>query len=187
MGSSITQLSGNLRLNRLPNYFSSKPGCTLHRLTAVKDALKHRVPISSTVSGHLLKKTARASFLILTLSTMIVPLFLLDVHATSGCITHCRLTADTTVPASAGSVYVELQRCCRATIGCKSNSCRIVERWLQCYHLGIFRSVAGRDLLDSYVGDLGGLPRSVTRTCTPRPFLGFSLCRCRGERIPGLR
>src|SRR5213080_2736913 len=38
---------------------------------------------------------------------MIVPLFLVNVHA-SGCITTCRLTADTTVPAADGTVYVEL-------------------------------------------------------------------------------
>src|SRR5437879_6280611 len=38
---------------------------------------------------------------------MIVPLFLVNVHA-SGCITSCRLTADTTVPAADGTVYVEL-------------------------------------------------------------------------------
>src|SRR3989449_7891885 len=38
---------------------------------------------------------------------MIVPLFLVNVHA-SGCITSCRLTADTTVPAADGIVYVEL-------------------------------------------------------------------------------
>jgi len=54
-----------------------------------------------------LKKTARASLLILALSIMIVPLFLVNVHA-SGCITSCRLTADTTVPAADGTVYVEL-------------------------------------------------------------------------------
>ena len=54
-----------------------------------------------------MKKTARASLLILLLSIMIVPLFLVNVHA-SGCITSCRLTADTTVPAADGTVYVEL-------------------------------------------------------------------------------
>ncbi len=54
-----------------------------------------------------MKKTARASLLILALSIMIVPLFLANVHA-SGCITTCRLTADTTVPAADGTVYVEL-------------------------------------------------------------------------------
>src|SRR5206468_3997745 len=91
---------------------------------------------------------------------MIVPLFLVNVHA-SGCITSCRLTADTTVPAAYGAVYVELERCCRATIGSKSNVCRIVERRFECYNLDLFWSVAGRDLLDSYIGDLGRLPRSV--------------------------
>jgi hypothetical protein len=39
---------------------------------------------------------------------MLVPLFLVNVHATSGCITTCRLKADTTVPAADGIVYVEL-------------------------------------------------------------------------------
>jgi hypothetical protein len=54
-----------------------------------------------------MKKTARASLLILALSIMIVPLFLVNVHA-SGCITSCFLKADTTVPAADGTVYVEL-------------------------------------------------------------------------------
>jgi hypothetical protein len=54
-----------------------------------------------------LKKTARASLLILALSIMVVPLFLVDVHA-SGCITSCLLKADTSVPAADGTVYVEL-------------------------------------------------------------------------------
>ncbi len=39
---------------------------------------------------------------------MFVPLFLVNVHATSGCITTCQLKADTTVPAADGTVYVEL-------------------------------------------------------------------------------
>ena len=30
-----------------------KPGCTLHSLIAVKDSLKHGVPVSSNVSGHI--------------------------------------------------------------------------------------------------------------------------------------
>jgi Carboxypeptidase regulatory-like domain len=55
-----------------------------------------------------LRKTARASLLILALSIMVVPLFLADVHATSGCITSCLLKADTTVPGADGTVYVEL-------------------------------------------------------------------------------
>ena len=46
--------------------------------------------------------------LILALAITIVPLFLVNVHATSGCITNCRLTADTTVPTAEGTVYVEL-------------------------------------------------------------------------------
>ncbi|TMI33361.1 carboxypeptidase regulatory-like domain-containing protein [Candidatus Bathyarchaeota archaeon] len=50
----------------------------------------------------------RASLLIMAFSIMLVPVFLADVHATSGCITSCRLTADTTVPAADGTVYVEL-------------------------------------------------------------------------------
>jgi len=37
-----------------------------------------------------------------------VPLFLVNVHGTSGCITTCQLKADTTVPAADGTVYVEL-------------------------------------------------------------------------------
>jgi carboxypeptidase family protein len=55
-----------------------------------------------------LKKTARASLLILALAITILPLFLVNVHATTGCITNCRLTADTNVPAAEGTVYVEL-------------------------------------------------------------------------------
>ncbi|TMI09191.1 carboxypeptidase regulatory-like domain-containing protein [Candidatus Bathyarchaeota archaeon] len=55
-----------------------------------------------------MRKTARASLLILALSIMVVPLFLADVHATSGCITSCLLKADTTVPGADGTVYVEL-------------------------------------------------------------------------------
>jgi len=39
---------------------------------------------------------------------MFVPLFLVNVHATSGCITTCQLKVDTTVPAADGTVYVEL-------------------------------------------------------------------------------
>ncbi len=39
---------------------------------------------------------------------MLVPLFLVNVHATTGCITTCQLKADTTVPAADGTVYVEL-------------------------------------------------------------------------------
>ena len=39
---------------------------------------------------------------------MLVQLFLVNVHATSGCITTCQLKADTTVPAADGTVYVEL-------------------------------------------------------------------------------
>jgi hypothetical protein len=54
-----------------------------------------------------MKKTARASLLVLALSIMIVPLFLANVHA-SGCITSCRLTADTNVPGADGTVYVAL-------------------------------------------------------------------------------
>ena len=46
--------------------------------------------------------------LILALAITIVPLFLVNVHATSGCISNCRLTADTTVPTAEGTVYVEL-------------------------------------------------------------------------------
>ena len=56
----------------------------------------------------MLKKTARASLLILALAITTVPLFLVNVHATSGCISNCRLTADTTVPTAEGTVYVEL-------------------------------------------------------------------------------
>src|SRR5438309_7939702 len=50
----------------------------------------------------------RASLLMMAFSIMLVPVFLADVHATSGCITSCRLTADTSVPAADGTVYVEL-------------------------------------------------------------------------------
>jgi hypothetical protein len=39
---------------------------------------------------------------------MFFPLFLVNVHATSGCITTCQLKADTTVPPADGTVYVEL-------------------------------------------------------------------------------
>jgi hypothetical protein len=39
---------------------------------------------------------------------MFVPLFLVNVHAASGCITTCQLKADTTLPAADGTVYVEL-------------------------------------------------------------------------------
>jgi len=46
--------------------------------------------------------------LILALAITTVPLFLVNVHATSGCISNCRLTADTTVPTAEGTVYVEL-------------------------------------------------------------------------------
>jgi hypothetical protein len=56
----------------------------------------------------LLRKTARASLLILIVSGVLVPMFLVDVHATSGCITNCLLKADTTIPAADGTVYVEL-------------------------------------------------------------------------------
>jgi len=55
-----------------------------------------------------LKKTAYTSLLVLALSIMLVPLFLVNVHATSGCITACQLRADTTVPTADGTVYVEL-------------------------------------------------------------------------------
>ena len=51
-----------------------------------------------------MKKTAYASLLILAFSVMFVPLFIGDVHATSGCITTCQLKADTTVPAADGTV-----------------------------------------------------------------------------------
>jgi hypothetical protein len=39
---------------------------------------------------------------------MVIPLFLTSVHATSGCITSCLLKTDTTVPASDGTIFVEL-------------------------------------------------------------------------------
>ena len=55
-----------------------------------------------------MKKAAYASLLILAFSVLFVPLFLVDVHATNGCITTCQLRADTTVPAADGTVYVEL-------------------------------------------------------------------------------
>jgi len=54
-----------------------------------------------------LKKTVYASLLVIALSVMFVPLFLLDVHA-SGCFTSCLLKADTNVPGADGTVYVEL-------------------------------------------------------------------------------
>jgi hypothetical protein len=55
-----------------------------------------------------LKKTVYASLLVIALSITLVPLFLANVYATSGCITTCQLKADTTVPAADGTVYVEL-------------------------------------------------------------------------------
>jgi carboxypeptidase family protein len=39
---------------------------------------------------------------------MAMPFFLTNVHATAGCITSCLLKADTTVPASDGTIFVEL-------------------------------------------------------------------------------
>lgn len=54
-----------------------------------------------------MKKTVYASLLVIALSVMFVPLFLLDVHA-SGCFTSCLLKADTNVPGADGTVYVEL-------------------------------------------------------------------------------
>src|SRR6266581_1383533 len=51
---------------------------------------------------------AYASLVVLALLIMLVPIFLVNVHATSGCITTCQLKADTTVPAADGTVYVEL-------------------------------------------------------------------------------
>ncbi len=39
---------------------------------------------------------------------MLVPLFLVNVHATTGCITTCQLKADTNVPAADGTIFVEL-------------------------------------------------------------------------------
>ncbi len=55
-----------------------------------------------------MKKTTYASLLILALSALFVPSFLVNVHATSGCITTCQLKADTNVPAADGIVFVEL-------------------------------------------------------------------------------
>ena len=46
--------------------------------------------------------------LVLAVSVLAMPFLLTNVHATSGCITSCRLTADTTVPASDGTIFVEL-------------------------------------------------------------------------------
>ena len=54
-----------------------------------------------------MKKTVYASLLVIALSVMFVPLFLIDVHA-SGCFTSCLLKADTNVPGADGTVYVEL-------------------------------------------------------------------------------
>ena len=54
-----------------------------------------------------MKKTVYASLLVIALSVMFVPLFLVDVHA-SGCFTSCLLKADTNVPGADGTVYVEL-------------------------------------------------------------------------------
>jgi hypothetical protein len=46
--------------------------------------------------------------LLLALSVMAMPLFLKNAHATTGCITSCLLKADTIVPASDGTIFVEL-------------------------------------------------------------------------------
>ena len=46
--------------------------------------------------------------LVLALSVLGAPFFLTNVHATTGCITSCLLKADTTVPSSDGTIFVEL-------------------------------------------------------------------------------
>ena len=55
-----------------------------------------------------MKRKAGASLLVLALAIVAAPLFLGNVHATTGCITSCLLKADTTVPATDGTVFIEL-------------------------------------------------------------------------------
>lgn len=55
-----------------------------------------------------MKRKISVSLLVLALSVLGAPFFLTNVHATTGCITSCLLKADTTVPASEGTIFVEL-------------------------------------------------------------------------------